>query len=162
MCFGSFRAQNCILKHPVAYFWRKSQNGIFPCQKCHFLAKFSFIFWLPGELWEGLQRFIVVFGSFYYRNRILQVKVDLKPTGFVLKMFLCCAGWSKTFLPPPEWGIRITSFICCGYLEGPSGSGLSNALTFMIIRCVDQKIFAKNWFLWKKTLPELPFWISLF
>ena len=101
MCFGSFRAQNLILKHPVAYFWRKSQKWYFPCQKCHFLAKFSFIFWLPGELWEGLQRFIVVFGSFYYRNRILHVKVDLKPTGFVLKMFLCCPGWSKTFLPPP-------------------------------------------------------------
>ena len=52
--------------------------------------------------------------------------------------------------------------ICSGYPEGPPRSGLSNALTFMIIRCVDQKIFAKNWLWWKKKTSEVGFWISLF
>ena len=27
---------------------------------------------------------------------------------------------------------------CSGYLEGPPGSGLSNASTFMVIRCIEK------------------------
>ena len=46
--------------------------------------------------------------------------------------------------------------ICSGYLEGPLGSGLSNAPRFMVIRSIHQKIFHFFDFFGKKT-SQLPF-----
>ena len=92
----------------------------------------------------------------------------LTPKG-VFRYRKCCKKcWFSWFveLQRPLENFLDVKDTCSGYLEGPPGSGLSNAPTFMVIRCIGEKISPIYDFFGKKptwdTLLNLTFLIVNF